>query len=456
MSPSDTPAIAEQTPAPINSIFVEILMRIFHMCVLERDDDRYFVHDTDAGPWKLGHVCSSWRRITNNTPSLWTLLSVGGFGWRRVVRDPVSMFIVALERSACLNLDLELDPSGRYPLEVHGEIIRLAITQSHRWEHVLFHLNSRSVLFFSEIGKGSLYHLSSLVFYCYEGAANDYIDAFRYAPALQTVHLHGNYNGARFDFPWNNLLEFFDCRELGDPASLRCLLNTIKQCTNLRTLHAPILFTTAPGDRLPGPLDPPFVQQSLRALTVCEAVVIRSLVLPQLQELYITPDEYSYELCPDDGLPSLLDLIYRSKCSLTSLELKNVIFNDLLIDVLHLTPDVQTLKICTTDWQPPYNAVFRSLLNHLVFRSNQATQAFLPLVKDLDISIEDLFMEEPCSFIDHMFFDMVHSRWNSGVLKVIKLNVSEPGAYVTWDLTKLLVLRRGSGPGAEHVETRYV
>ncbi|KAK0430848.1 hypothetical protein EV421DRAFT_2041589 [Armillaria borealis] len=474
MSSSNTPIIENQIPAPINRLFVEILTCIFHMCVLEGGDDRYFVHDTKVGPWKLGHVCSLWRRMANNTPSLWTRLSVGGFGWDRAVRDPVSMFVVALKRSACLNLDLELHPSDRYPLEVQGEIIRLAITQSHRWEHVLFHLNSPSVPLFSEIGKDSLDHLSSLVIYCYEGGPDDYIDAFRYAPALQTVYLHGNYNGARFEFPWNNLLEFFDRRELGDPASLRCLLDTINQCTNLRTLYVPILFTAALGDHLPSPLNPPFVQDSLRVLTACEGVLIRSLVLPQLEKMWLTPDEYSYELCHDDGLPSLLDLIHRSQCSLTSLELNNVIFTDLLIDVLHLTPRVQTLKICTSDWQPPYNAIFRCLINHLAFRSNQAAQAFLPLVRNLDITIEDLFMEEPCSFVDHTFFDMVHSRWNSGVLKVTKLNVSEPGADVTWDLTlehitqfrglkddgldiEVAVSRRGSGPGGVHaVRTRYV
>ncbi|PBK62532.1 hypothetical protein ARMSODRAFT_1061261 [Armillaria solidipes] len=168
--------------------------------------------------------------------------------------------------------------------------------------------------------------------------------------------------------------------------------------------------------------------------------------------MWLTPDEYSYELCPDDGLPSLLDLIHRSQCSLTSLELNNVIFTDLLIDVLHLTPRVQILKIS--------------------FRSNQAAQAFLPLVRNLDIAIEDLFMEEPCSFVDHTFFDMVHSRWNSGVLKVIKLNVSEPGADVTWDLTlehitefrglkddgldiEVAVSRRGSGPGGRPTQESY-
>ncbi|PBK62531.1 hypothetical protein ARMSODRAFT_1008197 [Armillaria solidipes] len=184
MSSSNTPIIEEQIPTPINRLFVEILTCIFHMCVLEGGDDRYFVHDTKVGPWKLGHVCSLWRQMANNTPSLWTRLSVGGFGWDRVVRDPVSMFVVALKRSACLNLDLELHPSDRYPLEVQGEIIRLAITQSHRWEHVLFHLNWPSVPLFSEIGKDSLDHLSSLVIYCYEGGPDDYIDAFHYAPAL--------------------------------------------------------------------------------------------------------------------------------------------------------------------------------------------------------------------------------------------------------------------------------
>ncbi|PBK96104.1 hypothetical protein ARMGADRAFT_758576 [Armillaria gallica] len=158
MSQSDIPAIEEQIPAPINTLFVEILTCVFHMCVLEHGPyfQRLDVNDR-SGPWKLGQVCSLWRQIAKNTPSLWTRLSLTDSD---VVRDPVSRFKVALERSSCLALNLELSPGDVYPLEVQREIYQLAIAHSSRWEHLTITPSHSILPFLSDIRRHQLDKLS--------------------------------------------------------------------------------------------------------------------------------------------------------------------------------------------------------------------------------------------------------------------------------------------------------
>ncbi|KAG7442265.1 uncharacterized protein BT62DRAFT_442728 [Guyanagaster necrorhizus] len=129
MSPSDMSFIEERRPAPIDRLFVEILIYIFHLCILDRSSyfEPFDVNDYQRGPWKLGQICSPWRQIANNMPTLWTHISLADDG---VVKEPVSRFKIALERSSYLALDLELSIYFRYPLKVKRSIYQLAITQS--------------------------------------------------------------------------------------------------------------------------------------------------------------------------------------------------------------------------------------------------------------------------------------------------------------------------------------
>ncbi len=417
MSQFDILAIEEQIPAPINRLFVEILICIFHMCVLEHGPyfQRLDVNDR-SGPWKLGQVCSLWRQIANNTPSLWTRLSLTDSD---VVRDPVSRFRVALERSSCLALNLELSPGDVYPLEVQREIYQLAIAHSSRREHLTITPSHSILPFLSDIRRHRLDKLSRLVIHCHDLWTPLDIDAFQDAPALRTVELRTNYADAMFELPWNDIVEFFDFGSWGDSKSLHHVLNIIQQSPNIQTLHVPMICCSpATAISLPTPL----VRSSLRDLTVCEGPILRSVVVPQLQKICLAPGEDATDYCPDDALPALLDLIQRSRCSLTSLELADVIFTDLLLDILHCTPSIKTLIIFTQGWESGYDRIFKALIHHLIFHP-APQQSFLPLLSDLSITVSDLLMEESCSFIDHTFFDMVSSRWNSRVLSAVRLDV---------------------------------
>ncbi|SJL15489.1 uncharacterized protein ARMOST_18987 [Armillaria ostoyae] len=308
ISQSDIPAIEDQIAAPISGLFVEILTCIFHICLLE--DGPSFQHldvnDHKSGPWKLGQVCSSWRHIANNTPIMWTHLSLIGY---RVVRDPVSRFKVALERSSCFALNLELSPSDKYPLDVQREIYQVAIAHSWRWEHLKITPRSLILPFLSEIRRHPLDKFSHLVVQCYHLWTPLNIDAFQYAPALRIVELHTNYADAVFELPWNHIVEFFDFRSWGDAESINRVLDIIQRSPNIQTLHVPMICCS-PSTAVSLPV--PLVRSSLRDLTVCEGPILRSLVVPQLQKICLAPGEDTTDYCPDDALPALLNLIHRS------------------------------------------------------------------------------------------------------------------------------------------------
>ncbi|KAK0472617.1 hypothetical protein IW261DRAFT_1507307 [Armillaria novae-zelandiae] len=428
MSQSDIPAIEDQIAAPISRLFVEILIGIFHICLLKDHFKRFDVNDYKRGPWRLGQVCSSWRHIVNNTPNLWTRLSLNDC---RVVKDPVSRFKLALERSSCLALNLELCPSDRYPLDVQREIYQVAIAHSSQWAHLKITPTSLILPFLSEIRHHPLHKLSRLIVQCHDLWTPLTIDAFQFASALRIVELHTNYADVVFELPWNHIVEFFDFRSWGNAESIHHALDIIRQSPNIQKLHVPMICCS-PATAVSHPA--PLVRSNLRDLTVCEGTILRSLVVPQLQKICLAPGEDTIQSWPDDALPALLDLIQRSRCSLTSLELTDVIFTNLLIDILHCTPGIETLKLFTQCWESVYDRIFKALIQCLVLYPT-SQQRFLPLLCNLNITVADLLMEDSCSFIDHTFFHMVSSRWNFGVLSAVRLDVFEPGEGLSWGLT---------------------
>ncbi|PBK96107.1 hypothetical protein ARMGADRAFT_1077619 [Armillaria gallica] len=164
----------------------------------------------------------------------------------------------------------------------------------------------------------------------------------------------------------------------------------------------------------------PIHRPSLRYLTACEPAILRSVVLPRLKGMRVSPEVDSVFDCRHDTLPALLSLIQLSKCSLTSLTLNHAVFTDVLFNVLDLTPTVESLHLSVQHWRSHYNPIFKTLIDRLAACSNEGSPTFdfLPLIREFKIGIHDSRMEErPCRFIDHSFFDMVSLRWKSKTLK---------------------------------------
>ncbi|PBK62534.1 hypothetical protein ARMSODRAFT_602849 [Armillaria solidipes] len=198
----------------------------------------------------------------------------------------------------------------------------------------------------------------------------------------------------------------------------------------------------------------PIHRPSLRYLTACEPAVLRSVVLPRLKGMCVSPEVDSVFDCPHDALPALLSLIQLSECSLTSLTLNHAVFTDVLFNVLDLTPTVESLRLSVQHWRSHYNPIFKTLIDRLAACSNEdsPTFSFLPLIRDFRVYIHDSRMEAgPCRFIDHSFFDMVSLRWKSRTLKAVRLIISEPGEGLSWSLTSehIDLLRESKNDGLD-------
>ncbi|EAU81803.1 hypothetical protein CC1G_10406 [Coprinopsis cinerea okayama7 len=93
-----------------------------------------------AAPVVLGAVCSHWRAVTLSIPTLWSKL------WITVPRvDDITYVNRWVYRSGLhcpldLRLDEPLSLSGSGPDPVVLSLLHTAISQTHRWRHVEFHL----------------------------------------------------------------------------------------------------------------------------------------------------------------------------------------------------------------------------------------------------------------------------------------------------------------------------
>ncbi|KAK0201316.1 hypothetical protein DFS33DRAFT_1447705 [Desarmillaria ectypa] len=224
---------------------------------------------------------------------------------------------------------------------------------SWRWEPLTITPSHVVLPLLSDVRDRQLDKLSPLVIYCHELSTPLHIDAFRDYSVLRTVKLHTNYASAQFELHRKYIVEFFDYRSMGDSESIYHVIDIIQRCPNTQTLHTSMACspTSAAGVNL----TPPFIRSSLRDLTVCEGPILQSLALPQVEKISLAPSEDSYEHCPDDALPTLLSTVQRSQCSIAVLELADVIFIDILFDILECTSHVKTLKICTQDWESDYS-----------------------------------------------------------------------------------------------------
>ncbi len=349
------------------------------------------------------------------------------------IRHPTSMITAVLQRSANLRLSLELFPCEQYSPEVVEQIFLATISHSRRWERLELRPSHTILPIISQIQHAPLDNLSYIKIYASELVEGDRIDAFQWAPALQTVDVDGNFERAQFEFPWENIVTYFDRQGDGSAVEMHKLLDVVQRCTIIHTLYAP--FECSCGTRH---MITPIHRPSLRYLTACEPAVLRSVVLPRLKAMCVSPEVDSVFDCPHDTLPALLSLIQLSKCSLTSLTLNHAVFTDVLINVLDLTPTVESLHFSVQHWRSHYNPIFKTLIDRLAACSNEGSPTFdfLLLIREFKIDIHDSRMEErPCRFIDHSFFDMVSLRWKSKTLKAVCLTISEPGEGLSWSLT---------------------
>ncbi|KAK0505596.1 hypothetical protein EDD18DRAFT_1275158 [Armillaria luteobubalina] len=109
-------ACSKSLLAPIRRLPRETLLLIFGHLSSQNSDMR-------EGPWILGHVCSTWRKISRSCPSLWTKIDISSkYGSSSFFNEFASL-------SGDLSIQLSVDYNSKYTLRR----LRALLPHSQRW-----------------------------------------------------------------------------------------------------------------------------------------------------------------------------------------------------------------------------------------------------------------------------------------------------------------------------------
>ncbi|KAJ7027304.1 hypothetical protein C8F04DRAFT_1399510 [Mycena alexandri] len=258
----------------VRRIPTDVLVEIFNLTV----PDAARKHATNRCPWVLGRVCSRWRAISLALPELWTTID------RKI---PLAMVKAHIDRSLPHPLTVELGFSDTGSVE-------LLIACSARWAVADVEMRAFMGPALAKV-QGRLPLLRRLRYNDNNGFRS--FSAFENAPALRDVTLSGK---ASLHLPWSQL------ERLNMKVSDSVGLSQLRQAHNLVALSV----TGRPYEQpQPGGIGLAFAPTvelpRLRTLLIKDGVFLRSLVLPALEDIYISMDI--------SAVPSLVE---RSNCHL--------------------------------------------------------------------------------------------------------------------------------------------
>ncbi|KAF7374388.1 F-box domain-containing protein [Mycena sanguinolenta] len=279
--------------------------------------------------WIFTRVCGTWRAIAKSTPRL----------WEQIVLLPSSIHSTT-KRCVLLLLAQQLQFSGSRPLFLRWEwddtaecsgdrkftrtILNLFLSVADRWEDASFGVDAdanRRISHFS----GSFPRLKRLEFTQFAHVPPSSMgDVFMIgAPLLQHLSLSTSPCLHELKFPWAQLTS--------------CHISTTGVPSIL--IQASIFVLAHPYPGQPGP--PETTSAMLRDLTVSGKDAHRALdhlQAPSLRRLVVD--------CCEDAGPSLLQFFSKSDYPfLTELTLKQSVRDDVLLDILALTPNVTHLLV---------------------------------------------------------------------------------------------------------------
>ena len=292
--------------------------------------------DAKRGLWAYSHVCQLWRSITLYTPSYWTKLSIVFGPYFNADTATVTKCIeTMLSRSQNHTLSFRFayyDPAGNGLCTrfTAARSLRLLIQCAPRWREALFTIPTD--FFFSlRLVKNRIPNLESLGLEFLGELEGDYPggDYFRTAPALRKLSFASELVlTERFQLPWSQITEY-KASYMGD-------LFALKSMSSLLSLE---LSEMQPEEEW-GHVE----LTRLRRLKALDSTsVISSLILPALQEMIVCAES--------EELESMIDLIERSECRITTLafqqtwELEYRADEYLLLEFFRLLPILLVLDL---------------------------------------------------------------------------------------------------------------
>ncbi|KAL1687216.1 hypothetical protein GGG16DRAFT_62782 [Schizophyllum commune] len=278
--------------APINCLPLELLVEIFRELLARIIDDRdSYVDPLTRLEITVTHVCSFWRYVAYNTPTLWTYISY-----------PIDSYLQRfLPLSGDCLLDLELGSLRHVTLTIIEKLRPLAP----RWHSLRICANSEEK--FHEIQTWSTQQLEYFQIYLqYSDSLNsrDVANFLTNAPRLR--HLTINARSRSEPNCWSKML--FSRHLTSLTLEIACLSSPsidilLKQC---RETLGELVLHALRIEPQPGPPKRPVDLPALKRLQVhrSSCAILRYIDTPNIEEI-------AFDYDPDQTFPALYDFFLR-------------------------------------------------------------------------------------------------------------------------------------------------
>ncbi len=170
---------------------------------------------------------------------------------------------------------------------------------------------------------------------------------------------------------------------------------------------------------------------SVRDLHACDSALMRRISLPALESLTVNSRDVTL---PDDILPSIRDMLVRSKCPLRALSIFDSPVHSDLIRILESTPQLTELRLRFPSWSKKQDNTVKSLIGK--------ARGILPQLRVLDINMYDWeFLGVGFAFVSTGLLDLVKARPGLRVLNVQVLTQDVLTGLSQKDLNELRALK---------------
>ncbi|KAJ7677920.1 hypothetical protein DFH06DRAFT_1291302 [Mycena polygramma] len=367
--------------APIRSLPPEILLKIFAYCSRPWDfrppgevASREHMERLAKAPLpELSKVCSVWRAIIMQTPSLWAAIEINLNEWLlpSVERRARHLLAVAVERTAAYPLQVKVTATSDPYFGDPGMVLLGQCSQ--RWQTAYLLVNSAAFRAIS-FTKEAFPLLETLDIH---GQFLSRVNIFEVAPRLRHVTLRAYGATEPPSLPWEQLTTF-NYESNGSPG-LRSFMGLIHRCTSLTAVR--LLVNVS---RLDPPLALPPVHTDLTCLAITLqnigdsdwthaaeefSEIIGSFTLPSIRKLAI---RMNFPRVPTWPQGDFMSFAARSafRDTVTSLALHNILIADVeLLVCLGELAQLESLEIAdvprTDDESTDHVVVTNVLLQQL-------------------------------------------------------------------------------------------
>ncbi|KAJ7756582.1 hypothetical protein B0H16DRAFT_1721648 [Mycena metata] len=370
--------------APIRRIPPEILGEVFRLCGVMQVDDRFsqtHMADPAAAPLILGHVCSLWRTVSQNTPQLWDRVCLRS----NAITTHTFQFIRTLFIRSC---SLPLNVHIFTPSNDNGRYVGLLWEFRDRLQHLRLLLNSDGPLPTITPDHNSLPMLKSLFIYVLEDdigtnmKLTEALNLFQNAPLLRDLTLendHMSLDLLNCPFPWSQLTSLRITMPI-DAAAVRHILFQcvrLEQCslydidceayvppTPPRTLHSLLSFQLTPNPEGSQGYAREFVRSSHSPPYELCTFELTSTILPTHPNIS-TDLDIAYCDCVTDALFSAFTYVPRSSAPLALPKLETLKIQEITdnLDGSVVADMVDSLRSHAGDIRAPFPLITSVVLD---------------------------------------------------------------------------------------------